>query len=136
MLSGILPPQGRAAGRVAYKTGTSYGHRDALAVGFDGRFVAGVWMGRPDGTPVPGAFGGDYAAPVLFDLFDALGTRATPLPPPPPAPAPIPQPARAPADRRDRALSPLDPTAGPLPRDTGQRTGRRSVRGRSAREGH
>ena len=83
VLSGILPPQGRAAGRVAYKTGTSYGHRDALAVGYDGRFVAGVWMGRPDGTPVPGAFGGDHAAPLLFDLFDALAARAVPLPPPP-----------------------------------------------------
>ncbi|WP_374300501.1 penicillin-binding protein 1C [Paracoccus sp. (in: a-proteobacteria)] len=85
VLAGIQPPGGRAAGRVAFKTGTSYGHRDALAVGFDGRFVAGVWMGRPDGTPVPGAFGGDYAAPVLFDLFDALGPRSVPLPPPPQA---------------------------------------------------
>ena len=83
VLAGIAPPGGRAAGRVAYKTGTSYGHRDALAVGFDGGFVAGVWMGRPDGTPVPGAFGGEYAAPVLFDLFDALGPRAVALPPPP-----------------------------------------------------
>lgn len=85
VIAGIPPPGGRATGRVAFKTGTSYGHRDALAVGFDGRFVAGVWMGRPDGTPVPGAFGGDYAAPVLFDLFDALGSRAVPLPPPPDA---------------------------------------------------
>lgn len=84
ILSKLAPPQGRQAGRVAYKTGTSYGHRDALAVGFDGRFVAGVWLGRADGTPVPGAFGGDVAAPVLFDLFDMLGTRRKPLPPPPP----------------------------------------------------
>ncbi|QEU10009.1 penicillin-binding protein 1C [Paracoccus yeei] len=74
-------PQG-ARGRVlAYKTGTSYGHRDALAVGFDGAHVGAVWLGRPDGTPVPGAFGGDLAAPVLFDLFDALSPVA--LPPPP-----------------------------------------------------
>ena len=84
ILSRLPPPQGRPAGRVAYKTGTSYGHRDALAIGYDGRFVAGVWLGRADGTPVPGAFGGDLAAPVLFDLFDMLGARRKALPPPPP----------------------------------------------------
>lgn len=75
-------PQGMRQRALAYKTGTSYGHRDALAVGYDGAHVAAVWLGRPDGTPVPGAFGGDLAAPVLFDLFDALPPVA--LPPPPP----------------------------------------------------
>lgn len=84
VLSQVPPPQGRSPGRIAYKTGTSYGHRDALSIGYDGRFVAGVWMGRADGTPVPGAFGGQIAAPVLFDLFDLLGPRRQPLPPPPP----------------------------------------------------
>ena len=68
---------------VAFKTGTSYGHRDAWAIGFDGRHVVGVWLGRADGTPVPGVFGGDLAAPVLFDVFDRLG-GVEPLPPPPP----------------------------------------------------
>ena len=69
------PPGGRAAGRVAWKTGTSYGHRDALALGWDGRFVAGVWIGRPDGTPVPGAFGAwltllrDYGTWELADVL-------------------------------------------------------------------
>ena len=47
----------RAAGRIAYKTGTSYGYRDAWAVGFDGRMTIGVWVGRPDGAPVPGLIG-------------------------------------------------------------------------------
>ena len=75
-------PHGTRLRPMAYKTGTSYGHRDALALGFDGAHVGAVWLGRPDGTPVPGAFGGDLAAPVLFDLFDAL--PAVPLPPPPP----------------------------------------------------
>lgn len=75
-------PKGGRSRAMAYKTGTSYGFRDALAVGFDGAHVGAVWLGRPDGTPVPGAFGGDLAAPVLFDLFDAL--PAAPLPPPPP----------------------------------------------------
>ncbi|MDO5643730.1 MAG: penicillin-binding transpeptidase domain-containing protein, partial [Paracoccus sp. (in: a-proteobacteria)] len=84
ILAHVPPPEGRPAGRIAYKTGTSYGHRDALAIGYDGRFVGGIWLGRPDGTPVPGAFGGDLAAPVLFDMFDMLGTRRAPLPPPPP----------------------------------------------------
>ncbi|WP_269846676.1 penicillin-binding transpeptidase domain-containing protein, partial [Paracoccus binzhouensis] len=75
-------PQGARSRPMAYKTGTSYGHRDALAVGFDGARVGAVWLGRPDGTPVLGAFGGELAAPVLFDLFDALPPVA--LPPPPP----------------------------------------------------
>ena len=40
------PPPGAPENRLAYKTGTSYGHRDAWAIGFDGRHVVGVWMGR------------------------------------------------------------------------------------------
>lgn len=82
ILSQNPTPTGATSGRIAWKTGTSYGHRDALAVGYDGGYVAAVWMGRPDGTPVPGVFGGDLAAPVLFDLFDML--PRVPLPPPPP----------------------------------------------------
>ena len=82
ILSQVPAPQGVRQRPLAYKTGTSYGHRDALAVGYDGAHVAAIWLGRPDGTPVPGAFGGDLAAPVLFDLFDALPSAA--LPPAPP----------------------------------------------------
>ena len=70
---------------IAFKTGTSYGNRDAWAVGFDGRHVIGVWMGRADGTPVPGIFGGELAAPVLFDAFQRLKAQVDPIPPPPPA---------------------------------------------------
>ncbi len=44
-------------GRIAYKTGTSYGYRDAWAIGFDGETVIGVWVGRPDNAPVPGITG-------------------------------------------------------------------------------
>gem|GEM_PF-6080754 len=84
ILAQIAPPTGAPPGRIAWKTGTSYGHRDALAVGYDGALVIAVWMGRPDGTPIPGAFGADLAAPVLFDLFDAAAAHARPLPPPPP----------------------------------------------------
>jgi len=85
ILAGLPPPPGAAGGRLAYKTGTSYGHRDALAVGFDGGHVAGVWIGRADGSPVPGAFGGELAAPVLFEVFGRIKAGFDPLPPPPPA---------------------------------------------------
>lgn len=84
ILSGLAPPPGAPANRLAYKTGTSYGHRDAWAIGFDGRHVIGVWIGRPDGTPVPGAFGGDTAAPVLFQAFQRLKPELEALAPPPP----------------------------------------------------
>jgi penicillin-binding protein 1C len=85
ILAGLAPPPGSPANRLAYKTGTSYGNRDAWAIGFDGRHVAGVWMGRPDGTPVPGAFGADLAAPVLFQAFARLKPKLDAQPPAPPA---------------------------------------------------
>jgi penicillin-binding protein 1C len=82
ILRGIAPPAGAQAG-LAYKTGTSYGHRDAWAFGYDGQHVVGVWIGRPDGTPVPGAFGGDHAAPLLFEAFGRLKPVLYPPPAPP-----------------------------------------------------
>ena len=84
ILSGLTPPPGAPSRALAYKTGTSYGYRDAWALGYDGAHVAGVWIGRPDGTPVPGAFGGDLAAPILFEAFQRLKQKRDPLPPPPP----------------------------------------------------
>jgi penicillin-binding protein 1C len=84
ILSDIAPPDGARAQNLAYKTGTSYGHRDAWAIGFDGQHVIGIWLGRPDGTAVPGAFGGQLAAPVLFEAFDRLKPQIQPLGPPPP----------------------------------------------------
>lgn len=83
ILAGLAPPPGAPSNRLAYKTGTSYGHRDAWAIGFDGRHVIGVWMGRADGTPVPGAFGADVAAPVLFQAFNRLKGKLDPQPPAP-----------------------------------------------------
>lgn len=77
-------PAGVLGTGIAYKTGTSYGYRDAWALGFDGRHVVGVWMGRADGTPVPGIFGGGLAAPVMFAAFERLKPAVDPLPPPPP----------------------------------------------------
>lgn len=83
ILAGVVPPRGAPAGVVAYKTGTSYGNRDAWSIGFDGRHVVGVWMGRADGTPVPGAFGGDLAAPLMFEVFGRIKPVFEPLAPPP-----------------------------------------------------
>jgi penicillin-binding protein 1C len=54
---------------VAWKTGTSYGHRDAWAIGWSNRFTIGVWVGNFDGTPVQGIAGSRHAGPLLFDLF-------------------------------------------------------------------
>jgi penicillin-binding protein 1C len=85
ILAGLAPPPGAPENRLAYKTGTSYGHRDAWAIGFDGKHVIGIWMGRADGTPVPGAFGADVAAPVLFQAFNRLKRALDPQPPAPAA---------------------------------------------------
>lgn len=57
---------------IAWKTGTSFGFRDAWAVGVSDRFTVGVWVGRPDGTPNPGFFGANIAAPMLIDVFSAI----------------------------------------------------------------
>lgn len=84
ILRGVPPPANSPLG-LAYKTGTSYGHRDAWAIGYDSDHVVGVWLGRPDGTPVPGAFGADVAAPMLFEAFQAVSPDFATPPPPPPA---------------------------------------------------
>lgn len=80
ILGDVPPPLNGTPGRVAYKTGTSYGYRDAWSIGFDGKTVIGVWVGRPDGAPVPGISGITAAAPILFEAFDRLGARRAPLP--------------------------------------------------------
>ena len=80
ILIGAPPPENAPHGRIAFKTGTSYGYRDAWAVGFDGRMTIGVWVGRPDGAPVPGLVGRASAAPVLFDAFARSGFAPTALP--------------------------------------------------------
>lgn len=57
---------------IAWKTGTSYGFRDAWAIGVTDRYTVGVWIGRPDGTPNPGYFGANAAAPLLMNVFAML----------------------------------------------------------------
>ncbi len=58
--------------KVAWKTGTSYGKRDAWSVGFTPRFTIGVWAGNFDGKGNPRLVGAEVATPILFDIFDAL----------------------------------------------------------------
>ena len=60
---------------LAWKTGTSYGFRDAWAIGVAPRYLIGIWIGRPDGTPVPGQFGLASAAPLLLQVHDLLANR-------------------------------------------------------------
>lgn len=83
ILKGAPPPPNAVRGRLAYKTGTSYGYRDAWAVGYDGRHTIGVWVGRPDGASVPGLLGRTTAAPILFDAFARIGGARVPFLPPP-----------------------------------------------------
>ncbi|MDT3686454.1 MAG: penicillin-binding protein 1C [Pseudorhodoplanes sp.] len=83
VLLGTPPPDNAVRNRIAFKTGTSYGYRDAWAVGFDGARTMGVWVGRPDGAPVPGMTGRSAAAPILFDAFARSGEMILPLPPAP-----------------------------------------------------
>ena len=57
---------------IAWKTGTSFGFRDAWAVGVTPNYVVGVWVGNADGEGRPGLTGTDAAAPLMFDVFSLL----------------------------------------------------------------
>ena len=83
ILKDAPPPASAPGGRFAYKTGTSYGYKDAWAIGYDGSHTVAVWVGRADGASTPGLTGRTAAAPLLFDAFRRLGPQRTPLPPPP-----------------------------------------------------
>ena len=83
ILTGVESPQGVPRMAIAYKTGTSYGYRDAWAIGFDGKHVLGVWVGRPDAAPVPGLSGITAAAPLLFEAFVRSGLDRVDFPPAP-----------------------------------------------------
>ena len=84
ILKDAPPPLNAKGGRFAYKTGTSYGYRDAWAVGYDGKYTIAVWVGRPDGASTPGLVGRLAAAPILFDAFARIGEKRKSLPRPPP----------------------------------------------------
>ncbi len=61
-----------SARRVAWKTGTSFGFRDAWAIGVTPEHVVAVWVGNADGEGRPGLIGAEAAAPVMFDMLNAL----------------------------------------------------------------
>ena len=82
ILRGAPPPANALAGRISFKTGTSYGFRDALAIGFDKATTIGVWVGRPDNGATAGLIGREAAAPILFDAFDRLGRETERIPEP------------------------------------------------------
>ncbi|MEM9027398.1 MAG: penicillin-binding protein 1C [Pseudomonadota bacterium] len=73
------PPPNARGGEIAFKTGTSYGHRDAWAIGYDGRHVVGVWIGRADATATPDLVGRTSAAPILFDAFQRVSKKRVPF---------------------------------------------------------
>ncbi len=92
ILSSVAPPSAlvnpvyaRDGRRIAYKTGTSYGFRDAWALGYDADYTVGVWVGRPDGTPSPQRYGRNTAAPLLFRVFELLPAPGRDVLPPPPS---------------------------------------------------
>ncbi|UII32882.1 penicillin-binding protein 1C [Fulvivirga ulvae] len=62
--------------KIAWKTGTSFGYRDAWAVGVTSTYVVGVWVGNADGEGRPGLTGIQAAAPLMFDVFDVLQKSA------------------------------------------------------------
>ncbi|MFT3811694.1 MAG: penicillin-binding protein 1C [Micropepsaceae bacterium] len=79
VLRGSPLPDGWAMGRgidrgreVAFKTGTSYGFRDAWTVGWSAKYTVGVWSGRADGSTRPGEMGRNAAAPVMLRVFELL----------------------------------------------------------------
>lgn len=58
--------------KVAWKTGTSYGHRDAWSIGYNPQYTIGVWVGNFNGEGRPGLAGAESAAPLLFELFNKI----------------------------------------------------------------
>ena len=89
ILRGVAPPDpfvrlplGNAMRQIAFKTGTSYGFRDAWSVGYSQRYTVGIWAGRPDGAPRPGHYGILTAAPLLFKVFALLPADDATLRPP------------------------------------------------------
>ena len=114
ILSDAAPPPGRppardtAGGRIAYKTGTSYGFRDAWAIGMDGTRTIGIWVGRPDGGYGRDQIGQRTAAPILFDLFDLLPEGGDPVGPAPPGAAHLMAEALPPPLRQFRAGDDLE----------------------------
>ena len=79
ILRGSPPPKNAKPGALAYKTGTSYGYRDGWAIGYDGQYLIGVWIGRPDGGATTNLSGIGSAGPLLFDAFQHISEQRVPF---------------------------------------------------------
>jgi penicillin-binding protein 1C len=109
----------RAPRRIAFKTGTSYGFRDAWAIGWDADHTIAVWVGRPDGSPSPDRYGRATAAPLLWRAFGLLPAPAADVVGPAPADAVLAATTELPARLRRLASSGvlLPPPANAVPPD-------------------
>ncbi|MHA2609899.1 MAG: penicillin-binding protein 1C [bacterium JZ-2024 1] len=67
---------------IYWKTGTSWGFRDAWSIGFHSDYTVGVWVGNFSGKGSPGIQSNRLAAPIMFDILHALSEKAKPIPPP------------------------------------------------------
>ena len=90
ILDGVALPDGWAMGQgllakrtIGFKTGTSYGFRDAWAAGISNDYTVAVWVGHADGTPRPGHMGREAGAPILLKMFGLLPPDKRPAPPVP-----------------------------------------------------
>ena len=90
ILAGVALPEGWAMGQglskqrtIAFKTGTSYGFRDAWSAGFSNDYTVAVWVGRADGAPRAGSVGREAAGPILLKTFGLLPNDRTADPAPP-----------------------------------------------------
>lgn len=72
IIQNILSRQNNYSSALSWKTGTSYGHRDFWSIGVTPTYTVGVWIGRPDGTPLPGHYGSHTATPLLFSITEKL----------------------------------------------------------------
>lgn len=87
-LTGLNRPEGfagweqfQSSQKIAWKTGTSFGFRDAWAIGLNGKYAVGVWVGNADGEGRPGLVGAAAAAPLMFQVFDLLDGKLRTDPP-------------------------------------------------------
>ncbi len=85
ILRGSAPPPGfptqgvlQGSRKIAFKTGTSYGFRDAWSVGYSPSYTIGVWVGHADGTPRPGQLARIAALPTLLKAFDLMPPEDVP----------------------------------------------------------
>jgi len=124
ILRSVVLPDGWAMGQglmrqraVAFKTGTSYGYRDAWSIGFSNDYTIGVWVGQADGSPRPGHVGRDAAAPILLKTFDLLPADLHADEPPPPGTLLTNDTDRLPASMRifRREAAPAPPQAAVVP---------------------